>query len=246
MNNNQIQEINEKRKVNKKIIWISVAGFVVLILACIFLFKTPAKVSFVTGLLNNQISPIVIDEKTGQIEFPADPKRNGFYFTGWYTDKDCTNKWDVEKDRFAKKSSVTGLYEKKDGKYEVIDTTLYAGWELDVIEIIYNLDGGTNHSNNPENFTVKHEPTEKDIALYGTYDKAREYTLLDYLTLGNPTKAGFEFGGWYTDSEFKNPISTIDRVNLPGIDNKTLKTGENGFEYYGQKPLVLYAKWIQK
>lgn len=245
MNNNQIQETTP-RKVNKKIIWISIAGILVLVLACVFLFKTPKKVTFSTGTLNSQIKPVTIDPETGQIEFPEDPKRNGYYFTGWYTDKDCTTKWDKEHDKFAKKNALTGQYEKKDGKYEVQDTTLYAGWELDVIEIIYHLNDGENNSSNPTSYTIKHEPTEKDIALYGTYDKAREYTLLDYLTLENPTRTGYEFGGWYTDSEFTNRVNNISRISLTDIDNNNLKTAEDGFEYYGHKPLELFAKWIKK
>ena len=39
------------------------------------------------------------------------PVKEGWKFTGWYTDRDCTQKWDSEND------SVTG------------SMTLYAGWE---------------------------------------------------------------------------------------------------------------------
>ena len=42
---------------------------------------------------------------------PADPKSNGYIFTGWYTDEALTQKFDVEND------TISG------------DTTLYAKWE---------------------------------------------------------------------------------------------------------------------
>ena len=41
---------------------------------------------------------------------PADPKSNGYIFTGWYTDKECTNPFDFN-------TAITK------------DITLYAGWE---------------------------------------------------------------------------------------------------------------------
>lgn len=40
-----------------------------------------------------------------------DPVKEGFVFSGWYTDRDCTNKWDIEND------PVSG------------SMTLYAGWQ---------------------------------------------------------------------------------------------------------------------
>ena len=41
----------------------------------------------------------------------ADPVKEGWVFTGWYSDPACTQKWDLEKD------TVTG------------SMTLYAGWQ---------------------------------------------------------------------------------------------------------------------
>ena len=40
---------------------------------------------------------------------PEDPVKEGYEFTGWYTDRDCTNAWSEE-------NAVTG------------SMTLYAGW----------------------------------------------------------------------------------------------------------------------
>ncbi len=41
----------------------------------------------------------------------SDPVKEGYIFKGWYTNRDCTQKWDMEND------TLTG------------SMTLYAGWE---------------------------------------------------------------------------------------------------------------------
>ena len=48
------------------------------------------------------------DEK---LELPQPPTREGYTFTGWYTDHGCTIPWDMETDTIQS------------------DTTLYAGWQ---------------------------------------------------------------------------------------------------------------------
>ena len=45
------------------------------------------------------------------LNIEENPVKEGYIFTGWYTDRDCTNSFDVEND------AVTG------------SMTLYAGWE---------------------------------------------------------------------------------------------------------------------
>ena len=45
------------------------------------------------------------------LEIPEPPTREGYTFTGWYTDHSCTVPWNLEKDIIE------------------IDLTLYAGWE---------------------------------------------------------------------------------------------------------------------
>lgn len=81
------------------------------------------------------------------------------------------------------------------------DITLYAKWTLETYTINYNLVGGTNNKNNPSTFNIQ----SADI------------------TLQAPTKTGYNFAGWYTDSEYKNAITKI-------------ATGT-----YGN--VELYAKW---
>ncbi len=45
------------------------------------------------------------------VDVDKNPVKEGYTFTGWYTDKDCTNKFDVEKDTVSD------------------SLTLYSGWE---------------------------------------------------------------------------------------------------------------------
>lgn len=83
---------------------------------------------------------------------------------------------------------------------------LYAKWEKNSNnnsnKISYELDGGTNSQNNP--------------SVYGD--------TTDFV-LESPTKDGYDFQGWYTDSLFKNQITRISSSTTTGKD------------------MTLYAKW---
>ncbi len=79
--------------------------------------------------------------------------------------------------------------------------TVYARW-MKSGRIFYDLDGGTNDDKNP--FVFSNE---------------------DEVLLLSPTKDGYDFGGWYTDDEFTNQITTIPKGTLTDI--------------------VLWAKWNQ-
>lgn len=57
-------------------------------------------------------------EYGAQIQAPETPKRTGYTFTGWYTEKECKNQWD-----FAK-NTITG------------NRTLYAGWKLEKADTV--------------------------------------------------------------------------------------------------------------
>lgn len=67
--------------------------------------------------------------------------------------------------------------------------------------ITYKLNGGVNHKSNP-----------------ATYDSSVDVPLY------NPTKTGYTFGGWYTESTFKNKVTSIS-------------AGET-------EAKIVYAKWI--
>ncbi len=80
-----------------------------------------------------------------------------------------------------------------------------SGYLSDVtFKISYSMKGGTNNSKNPTSFT---------LANYGT-----RYTLAD------PTRKGYTFAGWYSDSSYKNKITSI-KVK--------------------RKNLSVYAKWTE-
>ena len=85
------------------------------------------------------------------------------------------------------------------------DKTLYAKWSKNTYKITYKLNKGINSNKNPKKYTV----TSPDI------------------TLVNPTRRGYEFGGWYSDEKLTKRV-------------KTVKEGSTGDK-------TLYAKWsVQK
>ena len=75
--------------------------------------------------------------------------------------------------------------------------TLYAKWTATKYKITYNLNGGTNNAKNPATYTIA---TAK-------------------ITLANPTKTGYTFGGWYADKAFKTKVTAIAKGST---GNKTL------------------------
>lgn len=79
--------------------------------------------------------------------------------------------------------------------------TLYAKWEAEKYAIKYNLDKGKNNRKNPSSYTV----------------------LTSNIKLQKPTKTGYKFKGWYSDSSYTKQV-------------KTIKKGSHG-------NVTLYAKW---
>ena len=82
--------------------------------------------------------------------------------------------------------------------------TLYAIWEkASEYKITYKLNKGKNNTANPKTYTSE-----------------------DEIKLKKPTRSGYHFVGWYTDSKYKNQISLIEK-------------GSEG-------SLTLYAKWTKE
>lgn len=82
--------------------------------------------------------------------------------------------------------------------------TLYAIWEkASEYKITYKLNKGKNNTANPKTYTSE-----------------------DEIIFKKPTRSGYHFVGWYTDSKYKNQISVIEK-------------GSEG-------SLTLYAKWTKE
>ena len=71
------------------------------------------------------------------------------------------------------------------GSDEIDDKVLFGKFEPKVYSMIYNLNGGVNNDRNPSTYT-----TDAEVRLY------------------NPTRDGYDFGGWYYDSSFNNSVSS--------------------------------------
>ena len=56
---------------------------------------------------------------------PPDPQREGFVFSGWFTEAECINEWDFEND------IVMGPLFNKEGVSPYFETALFAKWEKD-------------------------------------------------------------------------------------------------------------------
>lgn len=127
-------------------------------------------------------------------------KKRGYTFIGWNTDSDGSGT-DAE-------GNVI-LYEDKAknpitiGKDDIGKTLiLYAQWEMTNFSITYKLNGGINHELNPSTYTIE-----------------------DEVVLQEPTREGYTFLGWYTDSKF-SASKKITSIPKGSVGNK-----------------VLYAKW---
>lgn len=88
---------------------------------------------------------------------PTNPTKNGYTFKGWYTEKECKNKYNFS----------TAVEDNK---------TLYAGWDANQYNITYVLNGGTNDSSNPSTYrtgdTVTFKaPTKENSTFLGWYAK---------------------------------------------------------------------------
>ena len=71
-------------------------------------------------------------------------------------------------------------------------TTLVAEWELNTDKIIYNLDGGTNASENPTSYTAESNT----------------------ITINNPTRTGYTFAGWTDEQDKIGPVTGKNGSNM--------------------------------
>ncbi|MDE6285315.1 MAG: InlB B-repeat-containing protein [Bacilli bacterium] len=74
------------------------------------------------------------------------------------------------------------------------DTVITANCNLINYNISYDLNGGENNVNNPDTYTINNN-----------------------ITLLNASKNGYEFKGWYSDSEFKTQVNEITKGSMGEI-----------------------------
>lgn len=110
--------------------------------------------------------------------------RNGYEFAGWNT------KANGKGTSYGDGATVEKLSAKNKGT-----VTLYAIWKATSYNITYHLDGGTNSSKNPENYTAV--KSVKFVA---------------------PQKTGYTFKGWYRDESFTQKVTSIKKGSQGDIE----------------------------
>ncbi|MDG5816929.1 InlB B-repeat-containing protein [Chitinispirillales bacterium ANBcel5] len=91
---------------------------------------------------------------------PSGPQREGYLFNGWYRDSVMDKQWNFQEDVI------------------ISDTTIFANWRVIAYEISYDLNGGSNHDDNPDFYTINAQT----------------------ISLRNPSREGYSFLGWFVDS----------------------------------------------
>ena len=109
-----------------------------------------------------------------------DAERTGYAFMGWYEKADFTGE------------KVTQIVKGSSGNKE-----LWAKF-LENYAITYNLDGGSNHADNPANYTVETET----------------------ITLKDAAKANYTFAGWYEKADFTG--EKVTQLTKGSTGNKEL------------------------
>ncbi len=152
--------------------------------------KWVAVITFMNGTEKYAEREVV--EKTTLSDFPAEPTKTGYEFTGWYTSN-------IEAEQIS---------DNKFDSTKKVDAhlTVYAGWKLESVtppsptkhKITININGGT--IENANGCTIS------GTEIYVNVEDGE--TILDKL----PTviKNNLKFGGWYKDSEFKDELLATD------------------------------------
>ena len=119
--------------------------------------------------------------------------KNNYIFDGWYKESSFVTK-------------VTEIAKGSTG-----NITLYAKWNLEIYTITYELNGGTNATENPAGYNVENET----------------------ITLKAATKNGYTFGGWYKETSFATKITEITKGSTGNITlyAKWLMWNSEGFVF---------------
>ncbi len=120
----------------------------------------------VCGTITNNTKEITYDQEIGELEIPS---KTGYKFVNWYKEYDYQNI-----------ISETDIFK------ETNDITIYAKWEANKYNLIYNPNGGIITNN------------------------AKEITYNEKIgTLETPIKNGYTFIGWYDDNDEQITEETI-------------------------------------
>ncbi len=160
----------------------TVSGWVVQDNYCVKGYATvlPSYVTFVSNGGTSVTTQTI--KEGGKAKKPADPKRTGYTFDGWYTDSALTKAYDFS-------STVSN------------DLTLYAKWTKSLCTVTFKSNGGTSvDSQSVAGGKTAAKPTD-------------------------PTRSGYKFAGWYTDSALTKAYDFSAAV----VDD-----------------LTLYAKWTKQ
>ena len=156
--------------------------------------KITKNITLVAGWTANEHTLTYVDYETGntkEIVFKTDEKvhirtdifeKQGYVFAGWAK---------VPNGGVVIKGGYSSVLEPE-------DLTLYAIWEEDIFyrpkySIEYELNGGTNNTYNPWEYTVGYN-----------------------VTLKEPSKEGYLFEGWYLDKEFTKKVETTNAIGDSG------------------------------
>ena len=109
-----------------------------------------------------------------------DASKASYTFAGWYDNAACSG------------SPVTHI-----GKGSTGNKTFWAKWEAVTYTITYHLNNGSNHADNPENYTIETE----------------------MITLKDASKANYTFAGWYDNAACSG--SPVTHIGKGSTGNKT-------------------------
>jgi uncharacterized repeat protein (TIGR02543 family) len=132
------------------------------------------------GGQNNSSNPAT-DTMNTPVHSLAEPQNNGYNFKGWYLNDDFSG------------IAVTTVAGGGTGEIK-----LYAKWEPVEYTITYELNGGTNDSDNPSKYTIE-SPA---------------------ITFAEPSRTGYKFMGWYGTSNYSG--SEITGISSGSTDNVEL------------------------
>ncbi|MDD6072512.1 MAG: InlB B-repeat-containing protein [Clostridiales bacterium] len=117
----------------------------------------------------------------------ATPVKKGYIFAGWYTDNSYTEK-------------VTSIQKGSTG-----NITFYAKWEEE------QNSQTTNNSNTIPPATNSYSITYELNGGSFTGDTVKNYDGTADVSLTAPVKKGYTFAGWYTDSSYKEKVTSIQK-----------------------------------